>query len=342
LKQAPDYAAPSNCYIVKPGTTVWIPVSRANEHASGAIGENDALTAEFLWADAPELLSEVNAYGTGASGTIRVVAASGDKAGNAVVAVKVGDVIKWSWHIWVTSYDGSATFTNTNKNGKSFVFMDRNLGATRAGLGSGTTPDKGTGLFYQWGRKDPFPATGAPGDTQAGGGSFTTTVTSSSTGTIEYTIQNPGMFIIGSSGIAYDWHFAKHDNTLWGHNDVKSIYDPCPVGWRVPVRSDRSSDTSPWYGFGDSSNKPTNLAEGSSFSYGYNWGVNALYPAAGYYSCALGTLSYTGKSGNYWSASPYSSSNDYASYLEFNSVNVSLSNNSGFRAYGFSVRCVKE
>jgi hypothetical protein len=346
LKQAagpvPDYATSSNCYIVKPGATVWIPVSRANEYAPGAIGKNDAFTAEFLWADAPGLLSEVNAYGTGAVGTIKVVAASGNKAGNAVVAVKVGGVIKWSWHIWVTEYDpdnGGATYTNTyntNKNGKHFVFMDRNLGATFAGLGSGL----GTGLFYQWGRKDPFPATGAKNDTQPGGGSFTTAVTSSLYGKVEYTIQNPGMFLTGSSSSSYDWHFAKRDNTLWGHNAVKSIYDPCPAGWRVPVNSGSSFDTTPWYGFGDSGNKPTNLAS-SSFSTGYNWGTNAVYPAAGHRNYGSGVINLPGSYGFYWSASPYSSSSGNASDFYFYSGGVFLDSGNN-RALGSSVRCVKE
>jgi uncharacterized protein (TIGR02145 family) len=209
--------------------------------------------------------------------------------------------------------------------------MDRNLGATKASLGSGL----GTGLFYQWGRKDPFPATGNSGD-----GLFT--IASSSTGdngTVKYAIKNPGVFLIGSS----DWLVAR-DDELWGHSGLKTIYDPCPSGWRVPVNSSSgsSNNTSPWYGFADSSNKPANIvAAWNTNSPGYSWGDNAKYPAAGYRGHGSGALSLTGTYGYYWSASPYSSSSNYASTLRFNSGYVNVSNSSG-RAYGFSVRCSQE
>lgn len=149
----------ANCVMLPTdGAGVLIPVNRANAYttfvgaATPAIGAADAFTADVLWSDTDGLLTTVEAVGTGAEGFIKVVSAP-SKAGNAVVAVKVGGEIKWSWHVWVVDYapgNGGGTFTNTyntNDNGKSFIFMDRNLGATFAGTGSGL----GTGLFYQWG-----------------------------------------------------------------------------------------------------------------------------------------------------------------------------------------------
>jgi hypothetical protein len=94
-------ADPSNCYIVAPGAKIYIPVFRANEHELNTIGVGTVFTAESLWTDTPGLLAEWAAYSIGSTGAIGVKA-SGGKSGNAVVAVKVGDVIKWSWHIWVT------------------------------------------------------------------------------------------------------------------------------------------------------------------------------------------------------------------------------------------------
>jgi hypothetical protein len=247
----------------------------------------------------------------------------------------------WSYHIWVTDYDPDTgpTYTNTyntNNNGSHFVFMDRSLGATRASLEHGW----GTGLFYQWGRKDPFPATLNPGGTQPGGGSFTAAETSATRGTVVNAILHPDVFYYGVSSTSYDWHYAFRENTLWGHNAAKTVYDPCPVGWRVPVNSGMSVETSPWYGF--------THANGGPWNGGYNWGTNALYADAGYRERRNGLLSGSGGDGSYWEASPYSIDDDITSYgaghLHFyGTSNFSFAvHGIDHRAYGFNVRCVKE
>jgi hypothetical protein len=88
-----------------------------------------------------------------------------------VVAIKKDgtDEIVWSYHIWVTGYDpkaSDATYPNPynrNNNGKRFVFMDRNLGAKEEGQTYlDNDANNNAGLYYQWGRKDPFPSTGDP------------------------------------------------------------------------------------------------------------------------------------------------------------------------------------
>jgi hypothetical protein len=323
----PDYAALSNSYIVKPGADIWIPVSRANEHAPGAIGENDALTAAFLWADAPELLSELSAYGTGALGAIRVAAARGDdKAGNAVVAVKVGGVIKWSWHIWVTDYEPATTW------------MDRHLGAT-----SGTKTDgvRTFGLLYQWGRKDPFPnssATGEPviytalGDV-IGAQYYVGKYKVTSQQTYAWSVANPRTFVsLGTDGLEYiysPWYSgATATDNYWGYQGNKAIYDPCPAGYRVPVKEKESWEVS---GFGswDSTNKGREAS-----AYG-GW-----YPAAGFRHGRDGNLKEFEKETYVWGAT--TDGTNSASYLYFDStVNINVSSG-GSKSFGFSVRCKKE
>ena len=54
----------------------------------------------------------------------------------------------WSWHIWATN---GALTTHVYPSG--YVFMDRNLGAENLDPGDPAS----RGLYYQWGRKDPFP-----------------------------------------------------------------------------------------------------------------------------------------------------------------------------------------
>jgi hypothetical protein len=314
--EGPTYAAASNAYIVAPNTEIYIPVSRANEHVTDAIGEGDELSAEFLWADAPLLLQELAVYGTGATGAIKVKA-SGSESGNAVIAVKVGDDIKWSWHIWVTSYVPSG------------AWLDRNLGAT-----SGTATDGAAtfGLYYQWGRKDPFPSAAA----LSGGERTIYTSIDDATGatyniadnkvtaaqTIDYTILNPKTFI----GVNGSWQTGSTtDDNNWGATGSKTIYDPCPAGYRVPVNGTwAAGDFSAW----DATNKGRTAADKGGW-----------YPASGSRSFAAGAVSYVGSSGFVWYATPASNANGY--FLDFAASKVSPSGNA-LRAFGLPVRCLLE
>ena len=165
----------------------------------------------------------------------------------------------------------------------NYAFMDRNLGATKAELSL-----EGRGLFYQWGRKDPFPggASGTAGFSasgkfsglgSAGTVSNTTASEAGTTAGIVESIQNPTTFY--RSVANNDWLPFKKDD-LWDSNGgaggKKTIYDPCPSGWRVPARVNisTSSDDSPWKGLAGQ-----NFTE--SDTGGVNWDDNALFPTAG-------------------------------------------------------------
>lgn len=98
------------------------------------------------------------------------------------------------------------------------------------------------GLYYQWGRKDPFigpssynAANGASASMYNGGGSrvyLRTAASSAETGTVAYAVQHPLTFITGVSGSENDWLWSAHSDDLWSASE-KSAYDPCPYGWRV-------------------------------------------------------------------------------------------------------------
>jgi hypothetical protein len=184
----------ANCYMVAPGGSVTIPITRAM--TLGNMPNSPDATVEILWDDAGVISGTPTLSGYGASRTFTVTATS--TQGNAVIVSKVGSSVYWQWHIWVTDYpDMGATYTTSNNS----VLMDRNLGATYAGRGSGA----GTGLFYGWGRPDPYPATGSGGTNLPG------------------------------SGKVPRWK--GHSSNGWGSAyDVKSVNDPCPAGWRVPWR----------------------------------------------------------------------------------------------------------
>ena len=141
--------------------------------------------------------------------------------GNAVIAAKDNNgTILWSWHIWCSAegWKEQEYFNNAG------TMMDRNLGALSA-----TPGDAGAlGLFYQWGRKDPF----------LGSSSISSNIQAVSTGTwslstspITHTngIEYPTTFYGTPSGYHYE---NSLPNDSWNEN--KTEYDPCPAGWRIP------------------------------------------------------------------------------------------------------------
>lgn len=318
----------ANSYIMAPnGIGILIPVSRANESTLGSqLGASDAFTADLVWTDnvnkvaSNSNLKMIRAVGAGNSGYVLVMPGSAE--GNAVVAIKnASNKILWSWHIWVTSYTPAPVGT-----GK---FMDRNLGAIGNTAGQVNTK----GLLYQWGRKDAF-----PGSTTVNGTTEPTIYNASSTTSIAKTavstannmanaIANPATYYYGTGG-NYDWYSngSTQNNTLWGHGTTKTVYDPCPDGWRVPQNGVWSSLTTSNFTWSAANYGRTNAAHGG------------FYPAAGYRYTNSGAFTNVGAGGYYWSASP---SGVHGYYLTFGSSSVTPSFNAS-RAIGFSVRCVQE
>lgn len=184
--------------------------------------------------------------------------------GNAVVAAKDGaSKILWSWHIWTTAaFDGnsikvqtyetkprnvSGHFTPAQRTG--IKMMDRHLGSA-SGTASKVEADviKTYGLYFQFGRKDPFPAAGVM--TRADDaeivpvydGSGSKILKSSNqkknseitkgtdqvavTAQLAYTVENPLMFMLrddDDSSASYggnnttassNWIFAAHPQTV--------------------------------------------------------------------------------------------------------------------------------
>lgn len=282
--------------------------------------------------------------------------------------------ILWSWHIWVTDYQpaqaGFVTRTpNTaypvnggqvhtygtefqKANGNDKVIMDRNLGATAAlyvvaHWTTATLPDADIygawGLHYQWGRKDPFPKAEFRGNLTVPTASiydkannaitYDASMVTVGTATMEAAIKDPLRFYSNGSG-RWDWNQTP-DGTLWGDGTTKSVYDPCPKGWRVPPAEtwgdfNTSNIEKPvWSGF---SNRAGFLYSGAD--------VKAWYPAAGSRSLSSGEIANAGGNGGYWTRQgDETSGKAYVmtfNYPDFN-PNVFLQ-----RMLGNSVRCVQE
>lgn len=160
------------------------------------------------------------------------------KEGNALIgAYDANGNLLYSWHIWVSDYDPETEPLSLN----GYRMMNRNLGA-RANANATTNEILASyGLYYQWGRKDPFigPATyDAAGGTSAamydGNGSrvyMQVVVSDAATGTTEYAAKNPSTFITATEKDA-DWLQQPTAGSGWSETG-KTADDPCPYGWRV-------------------------------------------------------------------------------------------------------------
>ena len=148
--------------------------------------------------------------------------------GNALIAAKdASGEILWSWHLWATPYTPETEY-DTYVVSRAEM-MNRNLGALSKTPGD----PRANGLFYQWGRKDPFLGSSfnAEANTCAAAPEGVANQMVYSSQTVEYAVKHPTCFINVEN---MDW-FSPVDYTLWGNE--KTIYDPCPPGWKVPSAS---------------------------------------------------------------------------------------------------------
>ncbi len=318
----------ANCYIVSKSGTYSFPTVKGNSTVSvGPVASAAVLWESFGTSVTPSVGDLIKSVSY-ANGTITFRTADRFKEGNAVIAAKdASGTILWSWHIWLTDKPRSQVYNN-----KAGTMMDRNLGATSA-----TPGDVGAlGLLYQWGRKDPFLGSSSISSSTVAKSTInwpSAVHTNSSYGTVSYVTANPTTFLKASSS-PYDWHYSSRDNTLWTTSDkTKSIYDPCPSGWRVP---DGGFD-GVWAKVGFDNTTYDSKNEGISFiisSPSKTW-----YPASGYRFYGNGNLSIVGYCGFYWSASPRSYDAYGLSFYDDGNVYPWVYDP---RAYGFSVRCVRE
>lgn len=221
-------------------------------------------SARILWQDAPYLVT----YAELVHGYVRFSLHENCRdenspyQGNAVIAVydESGNIL-WSWHIWVNSgikdikyNDLSYVDPETSRwtSLSNVRIMNMNLGATKASWAAGDDPLPCYGFYYQWGRKDPSPI---PSSYNYGQSDMTTKPYYymdegerkrvyrylDLSPTVEMGALHP-LDIVAPSQFtqAYvnDWLFDSVDQ-LWGYNpstkkvEKKTIYDPCPYGYRV-------------------------------------------------------------------------------------------------------------
>lgn len=329
----------ANCYIVAaPGSYCFKVVKGNGKESVGKANSADVLWESFGTEEVPNVGDLIpHVYFDGEN--VNFVTSDNYKEGNAVIAVRDSDEeILWSWHIWFTDIPSDQEYLNG-----AGTYMDRNLGATSAAPG-----DPGAlGLMYQWGRKDPF----------LGSSSISLNTKAKSTitwppvvscnefyGTVEYVTSHPTTFV-AYDPLSYDWFFcgsSNPDNTRW--LSEKTIYDPCPAGYRVP---DGGMGYNWFKAFGDQQFLTAVYdSENCGYDFGSSSGNQALtnddvcwFPAAGLLGCSDSVLIEVNFSGGYISCI---TDEYYTSSFKFFNNGTVLSSLGLYRANGSSIRCVKE
>ena len=232
--------------------------------------------------------------------------------------------------------------------------ITQNPGSTKAG----------SNTFYQYGRKDAFPGSGLTGNTEPTlyptGQLFKKNEGNNMS--ITNGIQHPGSFYIyGSSWYStpptsysyYNLWSANNTTTQTNYtgNDlpvVKTVYDPSPVGFKLPANNAFTRFTT-------TGKNTTNANEFNvqgtkdwnnfSANFGWNFWTNAsenatvYFPASGLRSHYDGSLGDVKNAGGYWSAVPRDVATGCCLYFDSGLV---YPLNFASRAYGFAVRPVTE
>jgi len=288
-----------------------------------------ASTAVVLWetanaADAPEAGSII-AEASFADGYVSFSTPETLKPGNAVIAAKdAGGNILWSWHIWVPATE-VAILDGTALCGAKI--MDRNLGALVATAATGDADPLSIGLFYQWGRKDPFPGmctfsgntgAGVAGEAWTAHGELVTT---------EYSVAHPTEYAHIKEVDPGVWN-VDDPKDLWNTEDnKKTVYDPCPPGYRVPLYD----KTLPmWSG---SFGSEWTLTEANRFSFG-----DVVFPVGGYIDCWSPGYAKVGERTHIWAASWYDAERATCLYYRQGAYYAQKFH----KAKAGSVRCVAE
>jgi uncharacterized protein (TIGR02145 family) len=186
------------------------------------------------------------------------------------------------------------------------IWMDRNLGAIQVATSS--TDVNSYGDLYQWGRRSD--------GHQCRNSAITTTLSS--------TDQPPGGDFIRIGISPNDWRSPQNTN-LW--QGVNGVNNPCPRGYRLPTEAEWNDERLSWV------QAPINSTNNSAGAFA----SPLKLPIAGEREFSNGSLTFVGARARYWSSTVSGAS----SLLLEIGPNTDLSVPRP-RAYGFSVRCIKD
>ena len=140
----------------------------------------------------------------------------------------------------VPAYASSSSVWDGNGIYAEKWIMDRNIGAQSPDNSSIENPDEAFGMYYQYGRKDPFSY--KPIYDIEGNSIPTRWTPIKDSGSIQLGINNPNTFYTtsgtakwaGTSASDNAWFNPDWNNSGYARGD-KTLFDPCPPGWCIPV-----------------------------------------------------------------------------------------------------------
>ena len=340
--------------------------------------------AEVVWADAANLVHSPSITRVGGDAYLDFEVKQADiKSGNAVVAVTKGGTVVWSWHLWFAPKDALDKIEVTNHQGVKYNFTKEALGwkpiqwsgstyssartvkvkVEQTVANNGTKQvavlyitqnpggkKEGITTLYQFGRKDAFPGMD---ETQLPQGSINKNAGDNMS--ITNGIQHPDFYYTGGSNWNSNYGYYNlwsADNTVTGDwnvgNDnlvVKTVYDPSPVGFKMPANNAFTGFTANAQNDGTMNVDGTDVKQTFSNNFGHNFWTSSSkkatinFPASGFRFSNDGSLTDVGGSGYYWLAVPNGSNNGCDLFFHFFNVRP-LSNDA--RPFGFAVRPVSE
>jgi conserved domain protein len=347
-------------------TTPYINVQNAS---------NPATQASIVWMDQQALVDDLSVTNNGDKSFVNFhVSAANIKNGNAVIAVKSADgTIMWSWHLWFDHSDALSTIACTNHEGDNFKVTKNILGYTiykwkstsyesprvarmkiEQEVGNGAKKSayititqspyaekEYSTALYQFGRKDAFPGTNTLYEStfvENGGDNIS----------IVNAIQNPGTFYTDGNtwGTEYRyfnlWSMQTTSQTDVSKTLIKTIYDPCPVGFSMPPLKTFSGVTIT--GKTNTNNKDINAL--GDWDQGWHFYAKdssspstVYYPAIGSRTANVGNLYGVKSRGYYWVGVP--SSTSAGNNLDIRNTIVIPANNLN-KAVGCSIRPVAQ
>ena len=225
----------ANCYVVTaPGQYKFKAVKGNGSTSVGTIAKVILLWETCNTSEAPARFSVIESYGLSGS-YITFKTPSKLKPGNALLgAIDTDGHLLWSWHIWIPE----TMFTEDTYGLSGYAFMSRNLGALVDATASSEALDpKAFGLHYQWGRKDPFVGAGKADGSAFAAVAGTAMSMSGAKLPVAESVKKPTAFV----NVSGDWSGEGNGDLLGDTSGSKSIYDPCPPGYRIPKREDATS-----------------------------------------------------------------------------------------------------
>ncbi len=158
--------------------------------------------------------------------------------GNAKLQLRdTNDDGAWVWLIWCTDQPSEITLTDASSWGYTYKILDRNIGAITAGVDE-DNPENMFGLYYQFGNPHPYTSSQMINNADSGGYRMRDAIAYNDKPFYgpDYYWFNP---YSGGGNQAYAplWGGGSVGggdiNDHRGPNSIKTLYDPCPAGYKV-------------------------------------------------------------------------------------------------------------